>query len=355
MSLEFFDGFDHYSTSNMPQKGWQTSGGSMAAGRFGGQAWQPFGILGQFALIVLPSGALSSRIIGFALNVGGTANSIPTINDVMRLEDTPLGADTQLQFNIAAGFISVYRGLSGGGGTLLATASTGPVIRAGTWYYLEFKVTISSSAGSVQVNISDGSSSTTIINISGANTQSTANATFDTVALAAGLNTNTTTNASSYDDFYVCNTGGAVNNSFLGEVRVGPVSMTSDGHSTQWTPNSGANNFSRVNETLVDEDTSFVSSATPGQLDLYNHAALVTAGAILGVQTNITARKDDVGSRSIAAAVFDGATTFVNPNVHGVLSGYQDFLDIYETDPSTGLPWTVANFNARQFGVSVVS
>lgn len=355
MSLEFVDGFDHYSSSNMSQKGWVNPTGTLfSPGRFGGNAWSSFN--NGNATRIMPSGSLSSRVIGFALNPGGNINSVATgINDFFRVLDSAGAlstATTQLQFGISSGQVTVYRGVNGSGGTLLGTSSGGPTIMAGLWYYIEIKVTIDNTAGSVQIRISDGASSTTILSLSGLDTQNTANATFDTISL---LQVTGSPGSNGYDDLYVCTLAGSVNNTFLGEVRVQTIYPTSDGHSTQWTPNSGANNFSRVNETLVDDDTSFVSSATPGQIDTYNHGALVSAGAILGVQTNITARKDDVGSRSIAADVYDGTTDFVNSNAHGLLSSYQDFTDIYETDPSTGLPWTAANFNARQFGVLMVS
>lgn len=355
MSLEFIDGFDHYGLTNMAQKGWAvSSGGITTPGRFGGQAFNTFGILGGFAAIILPAGSLATRIVGFAFNPGGPANTVRTLDGIIALEDGTGSPNIQLQFNMVNGFITVYRGVHGTGGTLLATATTGPQMVCGIWYYIEIAATIGAS-GSVQVNISDGAASTTIINITGANTQNTANPSMNRISLLADNGNNTTTNACSYDDLYVCTPTGAVNNTFLGEVRVQTIYPVSDGHAAQWAPNTGSGNFSKVNETLVDDDTTFVSSSTPGQLDSYNHAPLVTPGTIFGVQTNVTARKDDAGARSVAVDVYDGLTDFVNSNAHGMLSGYQDFMDIYETDPSTGVPWTVASFNARQFGVSVVS
>jgi len=349
MSLEFMDGFDHYSTGNMPQKGWVGGGGGMATGRFGGQAWNTFN--NATSSYLLPAGSLATRIVGIAFNPGNTPGNISSLNNLITLFDTTANtAGTQLQFRIVTGFIQVVRGVSGSGGTVLATASTGPTLKNNTWYYLEIKATIGAS-GSVQVNISDGVASTTIINISGVNTQNTANATFNGIWLNGDYLSGF---ATQYDDLYVCTTAGAVNNTFLGESRVTPIWMSSNGHSTQWTPLTSTN-VSQINETLVDDDTSYNLSSTVGQIDAFVPRNLGTTTPILAVQTNLTARKDDVGARSIAADVYDGTTDHINANSHGLLSSYTDFLDVYETDPSTSAQWTQSGFNARQFGYKMIS
>lgn len=351
MSCEFLEGFDHYAVAQMAQKGWVIfTGGVMQPGRWTGQCWQTFNSANiQYPL---PLGNLASRVIGFAFQPeGGAAGSIYTGTDMFRLCDGLNGggvtaAETQLQFQVAAGgYIQVVRGVNGSGGTILATASTGPTLTNGTWYYIEVKVTISAGAGAVQVNISNGVTTTTVINISGVNTQNTANATFSSIWIGGPK--------ANFDDMYVFTTAGSVNNTFNGESRIIPVWMNSNGHSTQFTP-LASTNVSQIDETLVDDDTSYNSSSTVGNIDAFNPQTLSSNGPIAAVQTNLTARKDDVSARSVAVDIYDGTTDFIG-TTHGITSSYADYLDVYEKDPSTSAAWTVAVFNSRQFGYKMIS
>jgi hypothetical protein len=346
MAVEFFDGFDNYAIANIAEYGWIIGGSpGMVAGRFGGQAF--FCANSGSAYQLLPSGSLATRVIGFAFQPGGTQNAITLTTDILRISDGGTASgNCQLQFNTsAAGFVNVFRGV---GGTLLAQSSTGPVLLSGVWYYIEVKVTISSTVGAVQVNVSDGVASTTVINISGVNTQNTANATFNYIGLQANGHN------SLYDDLYVVTPTGGVSTTFLGESRVQTIGMNTNGHSVQWTPLTSTN-VSQIDETLVDNDTSYNLSATVGQIDTFNPKNLGTTTPILAVQTVITARKDDVGARSISADIYDGTTDHINATAHGLSSSYQGFFDIYETDPSTSAQWTQAGFNARQFGYKMIS
>jgi hypothetical protein len=350
MAVEFFDGFDNYSVANMGEYGW-TAAGATGGPRFGttGQSWNGFS--NNSASYGLPLGSLATRIIGFALNIGGTANQAGNVTKVLRLNDGgDVTADVQLEFGIASGFLNVYRGVNGSGGTLLAQASTGPTMLGGLWYYVEVKATIGA-AGAVQVNVSDGVASTTVINISGVNTQNTVNATFNRIWISGSNGTSVTC---AYDDLYVVTPTGGVSTTFLGESRVQTIGMNTNGHSVQWTP-LASTNVSQIDETLVDNDTSYNLSATVGQIDTFNPKNLGTTTPILAVQTVITARKDDVGARSISADIYDGSTDHINATAHGLLSSYTGFFDIYETDPSTSAQWTQAGFNARQFGYKMIS
>lgn len=354
MAFEYADGFDNYAQANMIEEGWVNPGGQMTAGRFGGQAW--IASNGTDATRILSLGSLASRVIGFAFRPAGNINALATTNEFLRISDSGgvlSSGRTQVMLGLLNGRITVYRGVNGSGGTLLTTSSTGPLILSGLWYYVEVKVTVNSASGSVEINLSDGVSSTNVVNISGANTQTTASATFDTMSLiqdgtpVGGSNT--------FDDLYVLTLSGAVNNTFLGEVRIQSKYMATNGHINQWTPLSSTN-ASQIDETLIDNDTTYNSSSTVGQLDLFNAQALsISGGSIAAVVMKIYARKDDVSARAISSVVYDGATDIVNATSHGLFSTYLSMIDVYETDPSTSSAWTTAIFNARQFGVKMLS
>lgn len=344
MACEIIDGFDHYSQANMLEEGWINPGGLSVVGRFGGNGWQAFN--SAHADRVLPFGSLASRVIGFALLPGGNVNAIATVTDVFRISDGGTAtANVQLQLRLVSGFLQIVRGISGSGGTTLATATTGPTMLSGLWYYVEIKVTIHPSAGSVEVHVSDGVASTVVINITGVNTQNTANATFDTISFIG----QTAVSSNIYDDFYSNDLTGSVNNDFEGESRIQTQNMAVNGHLHQWTPLSSTN-ISNIDEVHGDNDTTYNLSSTVGQIDTFVPLPLTVTGPIAAVQLNINARKDDVSARAVSGVVSDGTTDHVNATSHGLFSTYTNLRDMYETNPNTSAAWTQTSFNAAQFG-----
>ena len=139
--LRFTDSFDHYST--LLEK-WTTTGGGVSIqagqGRRGGQSFRVNS--GQATKTI---DAQPTWIVGFALRFS-TNNS--SINTLVRLLD---GATTQVDLRINAdSTLSVVRaGAAVTGGTSVIALSPN------TYYYIELKVTISSSiaAGSWKVRV----------------------------------------------------------------------------------------------------------------------------------------------------------------------------------------------------------
>jgi hypothetical protein len=348
--LEFMDGFDHYTgNTNIARKWDTTSGGSgtdFPAGRFGGNCFQ-FGPGGSGPS--LTQGQLASvatRTVGFACKLGSIVEGWIFFSF---LDAGNNQVDLRLH---TTGAIYVTRN----GATL---ATTSHVIPTGLWCYIEFQATIGTANGAFSLKVWGlGASDGVWLTASGVNTQNTINASMDGVSWN-GDDSNPTIYI---DDVYVLNSSGAANNNFLGESRILMNLPNSDdtatpGTNLQWTPNSGSNHYSCVDDTPTpDDDTSYVSSATAGQIDTYKYPALSPTGAIAGVQNVLCARKDDAGVRSIsseyrsaAGANYDGAIAF-SPN-----SSYLMFRQIYENDPATNGPWFLANLNGAEFGIKCVA
>lgn len=233
----------------------------------------------------------------------------------------------------------------------LAVYTNGNFIAAGTatilnntWYYIEAKVFIDNTTGSVEVRVNG----VTDINLTNIDTQVTGSNTVNTFKWQVYAQ------ASYFDDIYICDTTGAVNNDFLGDNRVEAIMPTGAGANTDWTPLTPPN-FSEVNEIPPDGDTSYVSSNTPGNVDTYAFGNLtgITTG-IKGLQVNILNRKDDAGSREIAPVVRSGGTDYTG-NTFAVLDNYSTAVQVYEEDPDTSAAWLVAGVNAAEFGQTVIS
>ncbi|MES4793250.1 MAG: hypothetical protein C4321_09995, partial [Chloroflexota bacterium] len=229
-------------------------------------------------------------------------------------------------------------------GTLLGSVSNFSV-PLNSWVYLELKAKIDPTTGYIIVR----ANGVEVINLTNQNTRATANSFANQLLLqlSTGYGTDIW-----YDDVYVCDDSGTVNNNFLGDVRIRTVYPNAAGSATQWTPIGASANYQAVSEAQANDDTDYVASATAGQVDLYQFAAL-PAGQVFAVQSILTARKDDAGSRTIREKVRQGTTTYDGPTVP-LGDSYQQFRNIRNTAPD-GSTWSESIFNALEWGVELVS
>jgi hypothetical protein len=330
MTLLFMDGFDHYATADQPAK-WNGDTGYrhsiVAAGRYGGNCMRVTDN-GGFTSISIP--AKTTLIAGFAhrFSNSGVASTICIFNES--------GSEQCSVRTDASNHLTVQRG-----GTVLATSSIG--LTANAWYYIEFKATIGNS-GSYEVRVNKA------VVISGTgDTQNTGNAYATEVRLQANRNPSNT----DYDDFYLCDDQGSVNNDYLGDVRVDAYYADGNGATSNLV---GSDADSTNNYQLIDEATpataDYVGSATPGDKDTYTFGDISGSGTIYGVQILPYAAKSDAGSRSIKTiARSSGGTEEDGPEQS--LGDTPSYLpDVRETKPGGG-SWAPSDFNGAQFGVKV--
>jgi hypothetical protein len=140
-------------------------------------------------------------------------------------------------------------------------------------------------------------------------------------------------------------------NTFLGDISIVPNVPISD-NTTNWTPNMGSSHFALVDEIPPDDDTTYVSSNTVGNVDDYTFQQLTGfTGTLLGAQLLVYAKKDAEGSRTIEGLV--GGTAQTNNNgTQQFLSDYYDYY-IFPLDSDNGTAWTPTNYNAEHFGVKL--
>lgn len=250
------------------------------------------------------------------------------------------------------GTLKVYRG-----STLLGTSSIALV--QGVWTYVEAKVLLNASTGTVDMRFNNVS----VLSLTGQNTANVAGNTwnearFGPVTQADGFGD--TSNGAKFwyiADFVLMDGSGATSNNFLGDVRVDAMEPTTNGTTIGWTPLTGTN-VSQINETLLDDDTSYVSATSSTVTDIYKTGTQPVSGAtILGVQVNVTAKKVDAGTSTIAPVIADsggGAHAGVTQTL-GV--NYQDCFQAYDINPVTGVAWVDADIGptATQFGMEKVT
>jgi hypothetical protein len=234
-----------------------------------------------------------------------------------------------------------------GGGTILATSpQLFPSAGAnGAWHHVQCKIVINNTTGTVEIRV-DGHTSadylTGSINTRNGSTNSTVNNGI------FGLVPTGTSSQMFWDDFYMFNDQGAAPNTWQGDVRAFSYYPNADS-ALAWTPNSGANNFSRVAQ-AYDADTTYVSTNGVGNFDKYTLPALpTTPNSIINVQTRLVARYDDTGPHTVSSRLWSSATP--SDSISATLSAtYQQIWKNYPTDPNTGSAWAASTLSSLFVG-----
>lgn len=352
MALQFMDGFDAYSYANSVNEDfftiWNVFGSQnvqQRTGRYSGYSVYP-------SAYSSPCQCLRSVVsettmilgLAFSAGVGGPAyfgfcdsagNGIAFVSFISSAGTLYLGGSAD--------------GMPSGGTLVNSTTFTGNPV-ASSWAYYELEI-VQGTTGAVNLRMNGAQ----IASLSGNTAISGVGA---LSAVFIGENGSTGQNYF-YDDLYVLDGTGSINNTFLapagGDVRVATFFPTGAGADTQLTPTGASANWQCVSEQSPDFDSTYVSSATAGQEDLYAFTpALPTTNQIFGVGVKTLARKDDSNTRSIASLLSSGATV-AQGATNALGSSYVAYNDTYNTDPNTSAAWTVSAVNALQAGVKVIS
>ncbi|HSN12845.1 MAG TPA: hypothetical protein VLS51_12130, partial [Propionibacteriaceae bacterium] len=238
------------------------------------------------------------------------------------------------------GNLVIYRGAIGG--TVLASTVISPL---SIWRYIEAAVTISDTVGTVEVHL-DGSA-TPILSFTGDTKNAGTNTTIDACALY-GVNSG---NSPYFDDWYVCDTAGTINNTFLGDVRVYTLAPNGAGNYTQFVPSTGSN------YTCVDEQpyntTDYVGSPTTGNRDSYALTDLpATVATVFGTSEIAVVEKSDAGAAAIKQSMRVGLTDY-DTAATNLATSWTSLRNLRETNPNTGVAWTAAGVNGAEMGVTV--
>jgi hypothetical protein len=336
----YADGFDTY--SNYTER-WSPLGGSPVAGvqsvqsRSGGQSIRTSSAANDngVARAIIPSATVFVHVAMYRTNSTQINCAIQLLGDNGVTQHTTLNVTT-------GNAIAVTRGSSLG--TTIAS-STGVTVPINTWIHLCLRATLGDSPNGV---IQVWYNGTQVINVSSLDTKNAGTGTnYDTLGLMSGPGSNFVY----YDDLVVCNSSGSVNNGFLGDVQVLPRVVSGAGDRTQLTPYGSATNYLNVDE-LPRDGVDYNGSATNGNADLYTMQDISAGSTIHAVQQVTYAGKNEVGSKSIANITKVGGTEYPQ-TAQGIGTAFQPYFNMYELNPATSAPWTVAEFNAAQFGAEV--
>ncbi len=346
MAIVMTEGFDMYNGTGANtglQAKWTIGAGSpsLVTGRFGGQALRTT----QQASGLHVVRALPSTYNAFAHGTAFRAVSLPLVSTIGSCCAYESGGTIQFGWQVDnLGALRVYRYSSLFAGTLLGTSANG-LIAANTWYFIECEALISATVGTVTLYI-DG---TAVLTLTGLNNKNAGTTTMDSIRFGGGGAYSSAWNQD-VDDNYVRDT-----NTKLGPCKIETLRPDADTAQKDFTPNSGTANFSRVNETLVDGDTSYVQATTVGNRDLYTLGDLSSVPAsVFALNICSFAEKTDAATRTIYNSVQSNATDS-DGTAFNLAASYSRFDRIMETDPSGGGAWTASRVNALLVGPKVAS
>lgn len=348
MALLFYDGFDHYNTSQIPAM-WTSQLGSPTISSSAGRNSGPCLVTGAPTLIA-PKYVSKTLAPGDARCIQG-AWMKPAVSLGGRQALLYVGNASGIQCVLilnADYTVALWTSVSG---TQIGSNST-VALAGGVGAYVELDVTIGTSAPyDIRVN------GVSVLSGTG-NTKTQSAATWTVCGPYSQYQFNATGGVvTDYDDYYVCDgTGSAPYNAPLGDVVVSSIYPNSDGANLDWTPSTGTTHYTLVNENPPTDDTGYVYTATVGNRDSYGYQDLPTAGgAILAVAPTLYARKDDAGSRTITDVVRIGSTNYDGASSQSLTTGYVFDQFIHTVDPSTAVAWTVAAVNAAEFGIKLTA
>lgn len=345
MALLFVDSFDHYTTVLDKWTALQIAGFTpqiAAAGRNGTSGLTLRGGYPYGLRKTIPGGSKATLIAGVALRLVASPAAASQLLIVFGDNNT-----NQIGVWLTLGQrLEVRRGE----GTVLATGNS--VLAVGAYYYLEFRATIDPAAGAYTVRLNGAQELTA----AGVNTRMSANSSADQVWLGHGGSSGGTMPCD-YDDFYVCDSLTAINNDFLGDVRIQAILPDGPGGNTAFTTLVGAaTHWQAVNEAPPNDDVSYVASATPGQIDTFTLGDLVpTSGTIKGIQTVLDARKDDGGVRTLQPELRIAAANYLVGAPHNIGNAYGLWIDVVEISPATAVAFTLAEVNGMEAGANLIA
>lgn len=222
------------------------------------------------------------------------------------------------------------------------------------WYYIEIKVVKSNSisAGDVQLWV-DGVQWISLD--AGQDTLYSTEPAYTNCIGFYGMNSA----ARYYDDIYICDETGAVNNTFLGPVKVATLYPTGEGNTNDFMGSDAdsIDNHLHVDDMGQDADASYVESDTPGAIDLYTMDATDNVGVIHGIDALSRVKNDVIGGGSVrqGAPILRVNGTNYQGDTFNIGPPYVYKHHLLEENPDDSAAWETADLDTIEFGIKVVA
>ncbi|MGV1017445.1 MAG: hypothetical protein ACOYBW_08720 [Fluviibacter phosphoraccumulans] len=218
-----------------------------------------------------------------------------------------------------------------------------------TWYWVQLKVVIHDTTGSIELRDSSGNVLCSATNVD------TKPGTPNTPGrIRVGSGSDWSPGSAYLTDLHVWDDTGSICNTWTNPSQVDTFLPNGAGSSAQFTPSAGAN-WQCVDEAQA-TSAEFVSTAgeNTGYKDLYTFANLsAVPDAIYSVFVTAQVNKDNAGPGKLKLDVLSGATAASSAVQTPAESGDTRVAAVFEADPATSAAWDQTGFNAAEFGFEV--
>lgn len=335
LNLIFIDGSEH----------WNTAIPKFPSSTFGSHSAPASGVAGAHGLVtddatwdshgrIVSSGMSPASTRGrFRIRVLDNENLIALIN----------GSDFHLIVEIRSdGAIQVRQGAGA------FTHITSTTYSIDTWYEIEIFCLVHGSAGQYKLLI-DGSvpakSGGGTMEQSGLDTQAGATTTVTKALWGGG-----TTIETYVDDHAVDGSGNEIG---LGQVEtLWPNGAGNYAALTRGGADSGAN-WSQCDEALLNSDTDYVVSTGSNQRDSYAMQNRSIVGTPRAVQVTTTCKLAS-GTPTFKNFLRIGGTDYDGATTHTATSAYRCYVEVWNTNPATGLAWTDSDIDSLEAGILAI-
>lgn len=327
MSLLFFDGFDHLTTT--AQLGLKYDDPALTScetlGRDGGGALRCHG---QKATKLLSTSS-DTAIVGLAINSPSNTEFLYMYNGTNFISIATSGTSAVTMVSVA-GTISSSEG----------------ILAKDLYNYVELKTVYHETTGSIEVKVNGE----VIFNETGLNTINSDEVSCSKVMFGASAYI-----INHVDDLYICDGEGTTNNDFLGDVRVKTLYADADGSFSDFTPLTPGDHYPMVNSTTFD-DTTYVSSNNVGDKELFSMDPAISSEEIFGLQVTTANEKLSGGTITTRSLMVSGGTPTETEGetIYGAPYTKGD-CRIFEKEPIDDVPWTSTIIDSCEFGIKVHS
>jgi len=348
MALLWCDSFDHYGTlANMLNGAWA----ELASTGVSLNTTRPR--TGSTCLRITqnsPSSNIARRVLGGAkTTVGlGMALWIPNLppgnneQQIFRWSDATNAVQLVL-FLQSTGVLELKRG-----GTVSLGLTSTPVIVANAYQHVECIAFFSQTVGTFECRVNG----VTVLSLSGIDTCATALTECSQVNIAGSFSGSGFSSTDCYvDDLFCYDDTSSYNNTFIGDRRVLTLFPDANTATADWTAVGAASGYLCIDEASPNDDTDYITAATTGLVSQFGLQDLPGGISVVNAVVMVErARKTEAGTANTKVSIVSGASSTAGAD-KPLTEVYTYRQDVFQTDPASAAPFTVANVNALQFKV----
>lgn len=365
MTVQYIDGFDHYASAtgtgnrvyekapnlwNMAGSGATNHADTNTMPVLGSRGlrcqWAPIShpAAGEsFPKLALPTAIASGQVlhVGFHFYMNAIS-ALPSGGGLFGFCGTSTASTRTLRIN-SNGTLSWCRGAPLATATQDATSSSALV--AGVLYHLEARIYFHASAGTLDVRING----VPFMSATGLNTMPTDLTHIGFAVNGRNVSSILDVNEIYYDNLYLSNELGAVNNGWIGERTVFLLMPNADTGTAAWTKSTGVNGYDLINDVPSNDGSNYLQSTAVGDESVFDLSNLASLGIIpLAVQSFFRGQKTAAGTCTVKIGVRSGASTSTSPDQTMVQNQFQMFQFITELNPATSAPFNATEINGLQ-------